>query len=155
MVNCRKLIANNIILLCKYYVFGTRLTVCFFFFPPFTGNGSSSGSQPSPTGGYIGGGGGGSGGGGHGGPGGMGQHVGNSPTPSSTPVSCDMSPVPPVHHSSSGVSGSPPGVAWDMKPPNLQALAGNPHHHSHHPTAGYMPQYSWYQADGPNQGLLS
>ncbi|XP_003244593.1 homeotic protein distal-less [Acyrthosiphon pisum] len=120
------------------------------------GNGSSSGSQPSPTGGYIGGGGGGgSGGGGHGGPGGMGQHVGNSPTPSSTPVSCDMSPVPPVHHSSSGVSGSPPGVAWDMKPPNLQALAGNPHHHSHHPTAGYMPQYSWYQADGPNQGLLS
>lgn len=104
---------------------------------------------------------GGGGGGGHigpggGGGGGMGQHVqGNSPTPSSTPVSCDMSPVPQVHHpSSGGVSGSPPVVAWDMKPPNL-ALAGNPHHHSHHPTAGYVPQYSWYQADGPNQGLLS
>ncbi|XP_050426356.1 homeotic protein distal-less-like [Adelges cooleyi] len=107
------------------------------------GNGSSSGSQPSPTGGYI---------GGHVGSG-LGQHVGASPTPSSTPVSCDMSPVPPVHHSS-GVSGSPPVVAWDMKPPNL-ALATNPHHHSHHPTAGYMPQYSWYQTDGPNQGLLS
>lgn len=139
-------------------MFGARaLDSLFILFSvvPHTGNGSSSGSQPSPTGGYIGGGGGGGGGGGHGGPGGMGQHVGNSPTPSSTPVSCDMSPVPPVHHSSSGVSGSPPGVAWDMKPPNLQALAGNPHHHSHHPTAGYMPQYSWYQADGPNQGLLS
>lgn len=118
----------------------------------FAGNGSSSGgSQPSPT--YIGGGGGAGGGGsGHGGPGGMGQHVGNSPTPSSTPVSCDMqSPVPPVHHSSSGVSGSPPVVpSWDMKPPNLVLNGGH-----HHASAGYMPQYGWYQTDGPNQGLLS
>lgn len=87
------------------------------------GNGSSSGSQPSPSGGYL------PHGGGHG-----------TPTPSSTPVS-DMSPH--------GVSGSPPLVAWDMKP----NIAAPTHHHPHH-HPGYMPQYSWYQADA-NQGLLT
>nr|CAD7195631.1 unnamed protein product [Timema douglasi] len=99
------------------------------------GGGSSSGSQHSP-GGYM-------------------PHVGGhpnqppqTPTPSSTPVS-DMSPQPPH-----GMSGSPPVVSWDMKPsaPAHHPAAHHPHHHSPHP--GYMPQYSWYQADA-NQGLLT
>ncbi|XP_054280082.1 homeotic protein distal-less-like isoform X2 [Macrosteles quadrilineatus] len=89
------------------------------------GNGSSSGSQPSPSGGYM-------------------PHPGNhgTPTPSSTPVS-DMSPH--------GVSGSPPLVAWDMKP----NIAPPPTHHHPHHHPGYMPQYSWYQAADANQGLLT
>ncbi|CAB0000934.1 unnamed protein product, partial [Nesidiocoris tenuis] len=86
--------------------------------PPGGNGGSSSGSQHSP-GGYLGG------------------HVGNTPTPSSTPVS-DMSPQPPH-------GGSPPGP-WEMKP-NL-APPPPPHHHHHHPS--YMPQYSWYQTAEPN-----
>ena len=96
------------------------------------GGGSSSGSQHSP-GGYL-------------------PHVGHqnqpqTPTPSSTPVS-DMSPQPPH-----GMSGSPPVVSWDMKPtaPAHHPAAHHPHHHTH---PGYMPQYSWYQADA-NQGLLT
>ena len=97
------------------------------------GGGSSSGSQHSP-GGYL-------------------PHVGHqnqpqTPTPSSTPVS-DMSPQPPH-----GMSGSPPVVSWDMKPtaPAHHPAAHHPHHHTH---PGYMPQYSWYQADAANQGLLT
>ncbi|XP_063237900.1 homeotic protein distal-less [Bacillus rossius redtenbacheri] len=115
------------------------------------GGGSSSGSQPSP-GGYMpqhgpGGGGGPGAGGGHGNP-------PQTPTPSSTPVS-DMSPQPPH-----GMSASP--VSWDMKPSVAAAHHHNhppppppPHHHPHHHShPGYMPQYSWYQADA-NQGLLT
>ncbi|KAI5699522.1 hypothetical protein M8J76_003868 [Diaphorina citri] len=83
-----------------------------------TGTGSSSGSQPSPTGGYM-------------------HHV--SPTPSSTPVA-DLSPQP----HGGAMSGSPPLVSWDMKP----NLAPPPHPHPHHHHPGYMPQYSWYQTEG-------
>ncbi|XP_075219520.1 uncharacterized protein LOC142323580 isoform X2 [Lycorma delicatula] len=94
------------------------------------GNGSSSGSQPSPGGAYL------PHGHGHGGQG----H--GTPTPSSTPVS-EMSPH--------GVSGSPPLVAWDMKPTPGHH---HPHHHPHHPQ--YMPQYSWYQTEGTTPaGLLT
>lgn len=79
------------------------------------GNGSSSGSQPSPSGGY------------------MQSHGGHqSPTtPSSTPVG-DMSPQP------HGMSGSPPVASWDIKP----NIGQSTHHHpnSYMPQYGwYQP----------------
>ncbi|XP_052122966.1 homeotic protein distal-less-like isoform X1 [Frankliniella occidentalis] len=101
--------------------------------PPHMGGessgGSSSGSQPSPSGNYM-------------------PH--QTPTPSSTPVS-DMSPGP------HGLSQSPPVApmvgSWDVKPPMPHhPQSHHPPHHPPHP--GYMPQYSWYQAE-PNPGLLT
>ncbi|KAK9503864.1 hypothetical protein O3M35_010332 [Rhynocoris fuscipes] len=112
--------------------------------PPHTPSGMQGGpSSPQPPGGILGGGNGGSSSGSQHSPGGyLAGHVGNTPTPSSTPVS-DMSPQPPH-------GGSPPGP-WEMKPTNLPP----PHHHAHHHPASYMPQYSWYQTAEPNPGLLT
>ncbi|XP_073972601.1 uncharacterized protein [Rhodnius prolixus] len=112
--------------------------------PPHTPGGLQGGpSSPQPPAGILGGGNGGSSSGSQHSPGGyLGGHVGNTPTPSSTPVS-DMSPQPPH-------GGSPPGP-WEMKPTNLPP----PHHHTHHHPASYMPQYSWYQTAEPNPGLLT
>ncbi|XP_015115467.1 retinal homeobox protein Rx isoform X2 [Diachasma alloeum] len=106
------------------------------------GGGGSSVSG-SPTTGYL---------------GGMGGGGGENTPGSSTPGS-DMSP----QHNE-----SPPAPSWtgEMKhhphahaPPHTHHHPHTPGHHPpplppppHHP--GYMPQYSWYQAD-PNPGLLT
>ncbi|XP_051158433.1 homeotic protein distal-less isoform X4 [Leptopilina boulardi] len=106
------------------------------------GGGGSSVSG-SPTTGYLGGMGG--GGGGH--------------TPGSSSPGSDMSP----QHNE-----SPPAPSWpgEMKHHPHPHAPPHTHHHphtpGHHPPpppppphhAGYMPQYSWYQAD-PNPGLLT
>ncbi|XP_058794338.1 homeotic protein distal-less [Phymastichus coffea] len=105
------------------------------------GGGGSSVSG-SPTTGYLGGMG---GGGGH--------------TPGSSSPGSEMSP----QHNE-----SPPAPAWpgEMKHHPHPHAPPHSHHHphtpGHHPPpppppphhAGYMPQYSWYQAD-PNPGLLT
>lgn len=106
-----------------------------------TGGGSSV--SGSPTTGYLGGMGG--GGGGH--------------TPGSSSPGSEMSP----QHNE-----SPPAPSWpgEMKHHPHPHAPPHSHHHphtaGHHPPpppppphhAGYMPQYSWYQAD-PNPGLLT
>ncbi|XP_031788529.1 homeotic protein distal-less isoform X2 [Nasonia vitripennis] len=106
------------------------------------GGGGSSVSG-SPTTGYLGGMG--------GGPGGH--------TPGSSSPGSEMSP----QHNE-----SPPAPAWpgEMKHHPHPHAPPHSHHHphtaGHHPPpppppphhAGYMPQYSWYQAD-PNPGLLT
>lgn len=106
-----------------------------------TGGGSSV--SGSPTTGYLGSMGG--GGGGH--------------TPGSSSPGSEMSP----QHNE-----SPPAPAWpgEMKHHPHPHAPPHTHHHphtpGHHPPpppppphhAGYMPQYSWYQAD-PNPGLLT
>ncbi|XP_014203326.1 homeotic protein distal-less isoform X3 [Copidosoma floridanum] len=106
------------------------------------GGGGSSVSG-SPTTGYLGGMGGGAGG-----------H-----TPASSSPGSDMSP----QHNE-----SPPAPAWpsEMKHHPHPHAPPHSHHHPHRPDynpppapppphlTGYMPQYSWYQAD-PNPGLLT
>lgn len=108
---------------------------------PFSGGGSSV--SGSPTTGYLGGMGGGAGG-----------H-----TPGSSSPGSEMSP----QHNE-----SPPAPSWpgEMKHHPHPHAPPHTHHHphtpGHHPPpppppphhAGYMPQYSWYQAD-PNPGLLT
>lgn len=105
--------------------------------------GGGSSVSGSPTTGYLGGMGG--GGGGH--------------TPGSSSPGSEMSP----QHNE-----SPPAPSWpgEMKHHPHPHAPPHSHHHphtpGHHPPpppppphhAGYMPQYSWYQAD-PNPGLLT
>ena len=106
-------------------------------------SGGGSSVSGSPTTGYLGGMGG--GGGGH--------------TPGSSSPGSEMSP----QHNE-----SPPAPSWpgEMKHHPHPHAPPHTHHHphtpGHHPPpppppphhAGYMPQYSWYQAD-PNPGLLT
>ncbi|KZC14677.1 hypothetical protein WN55_07312 [Dufourea novaeangliae] len=108
-----------------------------------TGIGGGSSVSGSPTTGYLGGMGGGAGG-----------H-----TPGSSSPGSEMSP----QHNE-----SPPAPSWpgEMKHHPHPHAPPHTHHHphtpGHHPPpppppphhAGYMPQYSWYQAD-PNPGLLT
>ncbi|KAF3422531.1 hypothetical protein E2986_13444 [Frieseomelitta varia] len=108
-----------------------------------TVSGGGSSVSGSPTTGYLGGMGGGAGG-----------H-----TPGSSSPGSEMSP----QHNE-----SPPAPSWpgEMKHHPHPHAPPHTHHHphtpGHHPPpppppphhAGYMPQYSWYQAD-PNPGLLT
>jgi len=105
--------------------------------------GGGSSVSGSPTTGYLGGMGGG----------------GGAHTPGSSSPGSEMSP----QHNE-----SPPAPAWpgEMKHHPHPHAPPHTHHHphtpGHHPApppppphhAGYMPQYSWYQAD-PNPGLLT